>query len=199
MAGLGSTAVWPVAARAQQPAMPVIGYLGEQSADGSEIVTVPFLESLKQTGYVVGQNVAVEYRWAENQIDRLPALAADLVRRRVAVIVAPSAQAALAAKAATTTIPIVFIAGGDPVALGLVASLNRPGANLTGSAELQAELAPKQLLLLRELIPNAARFGVLADPAAPSTQSVVADLRAAARTLDLQLVVVNARTDSDLE
>ena len=132
-------------------------------------------------------------------IDRLPALAADLVRRRVAVIVASGTPAALAAKAATTTIPIVFATGGDPVALGLVASLNRPGANLTGSANLAAELAPKRLQLLRELIPNAALFGVLADPAFPDTQSVIADLQAAARTLGLQLVVVNARTDSDLE
>ena len=132
-------------------------------------------------------------------IDRLPALAADLVRRRVAVIVATGTTAALAAKAATTTIPIVFIAGGDPVALGLVASLNRPGANVTGSAILAAELAPKRLQLLRELIPNAALFGVLADPAFPDIQSIIADLQAAAHTLGLQLVVVNARTDSDLE
>ena len=158
-----------------------------------------FLQGLKETGYVEGQNVAVEYRWAENQYDRLPALAADLVRRRVAVIVAGGTAAALAAKAATTTIPIVFATGGDPVALGLVASLNRPGANLTGIANLAAELAPKQLQLLRELIPNAAVFGVLADPAFPTTQSIIADLQAAARTLGLQLVVVNARTDSDLE
>ena len=143
--------------------------------------------------------MAIEYRWAENQYDRLPALAADLVRRRVAVIVAAGTAAALAAKAATTTIPIVFATGGDPVALGLVASLNRPGANVTGSASLAAELAPKQLQLLRELIPNAAVFGVLADPAFPATQSIIADLQAAARTLGLQLVVVNARTDSDLE
>ena len=142
--------------------------------------------------------MAVEYRYAENQFDRLPALAADLVRRRVAVIVADSETAALAAKAVTTTIPIVFATGGDPVALGLVASLNRPGANLTGIANLHGEVAPKQLQLLRELIPNAARFGVLADPAFLGTQSVIADLQAAARILGLQLVVVYARTDSDL-
>jgi putative ABC transport system substrate-binding protein len=143
--------------------------------------------------------VAVEYRYADNQYDRLPALAADLVRRRAAVIVAAGPEAALAAKAATMTIPIVFGTGGDPVALGLIASLNRPGANLTGSATLVAELAPKQLQLLRELMPNASVFGVLADPAAPATQFQIADLKAAARTLGLQLAVVNARTDSDLE
>ena len=143
--------------------------------------------------------MAVEYRYAENQFDRLPALAADLVRRRVAVILADGATAARAAKAATTTIPIVFATGTDPVTLGLVASLNRPGANVTGNATLVSELSPKQLQLLHELIPNAVAFGVLADPAFPDTQSVIADLQAAARTLGLQLVVINASTDSDLE
>ena len=159
-----------------------------------------FLQGLKEAGYVEGQNVAIEYRWAENQLDRLPALAADLVRRRVAVIVtAGSTDAALAAKVATMTIPIVFATGGDPVSLGLVASLNRPGANVTGIANLGGELAPKQLQLLRELIPNAAVFGVLADPAFPPTPSIIANLQAAARTLGLQLIVVNAGTDGDLE
>jgi putative ABC transport system substrate-binding protein len=153
-----------------------------------------FSRAWKETGYVDGQNVAVEYRWAENQYDRLPALAADLVRRRVAVIVASGTPAALAAKAATTTIPIVFATGADPVASGLVASLNRPGANLTGSANLQAELAPKRLQLLHDLIPNAALLGVLADPRFPYTPSIITGLQAAALTLDLQLVVVNART-----
>jgi putative ABC transport system substrate-binding protein len=199
IAGLGSTAAWPVVARAQQAAVPVIGYLGVQSADDDSIRTVPFLRGLKETGYIEGQNVSVEYRWAENQYDRLPALAADLVRRRVAVFVAAGTPAAVAAKPATTSIPIVFSAGGDPVALGLVASLNRPGANVTGVANLGAELAPKQLQLLRELIPNAARFGVLVDPAFPGIQSSIADLHAAARTLGLQLVAVYARTESDLE
>jgi putative tryptophan/tyrosine transport system substrate-binding protein len=143
--------------------------------------------------------VAVEYRWAEYQVDRLPALAADLVRRRVAVIVAFTGDATLAAKAATTTIPIVFGNGLDPVATGLVASLNRPGGNLTGYASLNAELAPKRLQLLHELLPNAAVFGVLADPAIANTPSFLADLQEAARTLGLQLIVKNARTESDLE
>jgi putative tryptophan/tyrosine transport system substrate-binding protein len=143
--------------------------------------------------------VAVEYRYADKQYDRLSALAADLVRRRVAVIVAPETSAALAAKAATATIPIVVTTGGDPVALGLVASLNRPGGNVTGIANLAGELAPKRLQLLHELLSNAALFGVLADPAFPVTQSTIADLQAAARILGLQLVVVNASTDRDLE
>src|SRR5271170_1837768 len=184
IAGLGSAAALPATVRAQQPAVPVIGYLGAQSADDDyKNITVPFLQGLKETGYVEGQNVAIEYRWADNQYDRLPALAADLVRRRVAVIVAAGTPEALAAKAATTTIPIVFLTGGDPVALGLVASLNRPGANVTGIAGLTAELTAKRLQLLRELIPDAALFGVLADPAFPTTQSTIADLQAAARTL----------------
>src|SRR6516164_4813360 len=200
IAGLGSAAAWPVVAQAQQPAMPVIGVLGDQSAEvESKNVTVPFLQGLKETGYVVGQNVAVEYRYAENQLDRLPTLAADLVRRRVAAIVASGMPPALAAKEATTTIPIVFATGGDPVALGLVQSLSRPGGNVTGRASLIAELAPKQLQLLRELLPNAAVFGYLVDPAAPGTQSTIAPLQAAARMLRLQLVVVNARTASDIE
>jgi putative ABC transport system substrate-binding protein len=167
--------------------------------DDYKNVTVPFLQGLKETGYVEGQNVAIEYRWAENQPDRLPALAADLVRRRVAVIVTSGTPATLAAKAATTSIPIVSAIGSDPVALGLVASLSRPGANVTGIAVLTAELGPKRLEMLHELIPNAAAFGVLVDPAYPATPSIIADLQAAARTLGLQLVIVNARTDRDLE
>jgi putative ABC transport system substrate-binding protein len=200
IAGLGSAAAWPVVVRAQQSGMPVIGFLSSQSAEiDYKDVTVPVLQGLKETGYVEGQNVVVEYRYAQNQFDRLPALAADLVRRRVAVIAASAGPAALAAKAVTTTIPIVFAVAGDPVAMGIVASLNRPGANVTGIANLAAELAPKQLQLLHEVLPNAAAFGVLADPASLNTQSIIADLQAAARTLSLQLVVVYARTDSDLE
>jgi len=200
IAGLGSVAAWPAVARGQQAAIPVIGFLSPQSADNDrKIVTVPFLQGLKEMGYVEGENVAIEYRWAENQIDRLPALAADLVRRRVAVIVAFGGTAALPAKAATTSIPIIFGTGSDPVASGLVASLSRPSANLTGSAVLVAELEPKRLQLLHELLPNATLFGVLADPASPSTQFLIPDLQTAARTLGLQLLVHNARTDSDLE
>jgi putative ABC transport system substrate-binding protein len=200
IAGLGSAAAWAVVARAQQAAMPAVGYLSSQSADDDyKIVTVPFVQGLRESGFVEGQNVAIEYRWAENQTDRLPALAADLVRRRVAVIIAAGTPAALAAKAATTSIPIVFQIGTDPVALGLVPSLNRPGANVTGFAILSAELAPKRLQLLRELLPNAARFGVLVNPEFPATQSIVADLLAAARMLGLQLIFANARTESDLE
>jgi putative ABC transport system substrate-binding protein len=198
IAALGSAATWPVVAWAQQPKMPVIGYLGAQSADDDyKIRIVPFLQGLKEAGYVEGQNVAVEYRWAENQPDRLPALAADLVRRGVAVLVANGTTVAVPAKAATTTIPIVFAGGGDPVAMGLVASLNRPGANVTGIANLAGELAPKHLQLLRELMPNAARFGVLMNPAELSYP--IAELQAAAPTLGLQLIFVNARTDGDLE
>src|SRR6516162_6729451 len=200
IAGLGSAAAWPIAARAQQPAVPVIGILNSQSPVlYTTNALAGFRQGLNEAGYVEGQNVVIEYRWAENQLDRLPALAADLVRRRVAVIATSGTPEALAAKAATTTIPIVFVVGADPVALGLVASLNRPGANLTGSANLAGELAPKRLQLLHDLTPNAALFGVLADPAFPVAQSTIADLLAAARTLGLQLVVANARTDSDLE
>jgi putative ABC transport system substrate-binding protein len=197
---LGGAAAWPLATRAQQPPMPVIGYLGAQSADDEyKNFTLPFLQGLKEAGYIEGQSVAVEYRYAENQFDRLPALAADLVRRRVAVIVAAGTRAALAAKPATTTISTIFLTASNPVAVGLVASLNRPGANVTGIAVLTAEVSPKRLQLLRELIPNAARFGVLADLANPGTQSVITALQVAAPTLGLQLVVVDARTDSDLE
>jgi putative ABC transport system substrate-binding protein len=184
IAGIGSAAALPLAAGAQQPAMPVIGWLSSQSADAAKNRLAAFVQGLKETGYVEGQNVAIEYRWAENRYDRLPALAADLVRRRVAVIVTNSILGATAAKDATTTIPIVFTTGGDPVAVGLVASLNRPGANITGSASLAGELRPKQLQLLRELIPSAPVFGILVDPAT-TTQSPITDLQAAARTLGL--------------
>jgi putative ABC transport system substrate-binding protein len=191
---LGGAAAWPLAARAQQRPVPVIGYLSTGFADDYKMVTVPFLQSLKESGYVEGQNVAIEYRWAENQPDRLPALAADLVRRRVAVIVAFGNVPALPAKAATATIPIVFYTGTDPVASGLVASLNRPGGNVTGSALLSGELVPKRLQLLHEVVPDAVLFGFLGNaPAGP------AGLETAARTLGLQVVVANVGSDSELE
>ena len=196
----GAAAVWPVAAWAQQRPMPVVGFLSAQSAQADyKNTTIPFLQGLKEAGYVEGRNVAVEYRYAENQLDRLPSLAADLVRRRATVIVASAITVARAAKAATTTIPIVFLAGGDPVATGLVASLDRPGANLTGITLLEGETVVRRLQLLRALIPNAPPFGVLADPASVNTQSGIADLQATAPTLGLQLIVVNVSTDGDLE
>jgi putative ABC transport system substrate-binding protein len=200
IAGLSGAVATSFAARAQQSAPPVVGFLIPQSADEVyKNMTVPFLQGLKEAGYVEGQNVAVEYRYAENQFDRLPALAADLVRRRVAVILAGGIDAALAAKAATAIIPIVFLSAADPVAIGLVASLNRPGGNLTDSAIVQAELTSKQMQLLHELIPNAALFGALVDPASPTTKFIITDAQAAARTLGLPLFVVDAGTDVDFE
>jgi ABC-type uncharacterized transport system substrate-binding protein len=199
IAWLGSAAAWSVVARAQQAAVPVVGFLSSQAADDFKNFAVSFLQGLKETGYVEGQNVAAEYRYAENQYDRLPTLAADLVRRRVAAIVAVGVDPALAAKGATTTIPIVFATGADPVASGLVASLNRPGGNVTGIAAMVVDLAQKQLQLLRELMPNVALFGVLADPAVQTTQAIITNLEAAAPKLDLRLAVVNAGNDSDLE
>ena len=199
IAGFAGAAAWPVVARAQQPTMPVIGFLSPQSADDDyKNYIIPFLQGLKETGYVDGQNVAIEYRWAENQFDRLPVLAAELVHRRVALIVAAGTPAALPAKVATTTIPIVFSVGTDPVPLGLVASLSRPGSNVTGITNLVGELSAKQMQLLHELVSNAP-FGILADPAFPATPAMIADLQGAARSLGRQLIVENARTDSDLE
>jgi putative ABC transport system substrate-binding protein len=196
----GTAAAWPLAARAQPAGMPVVGYLSPNSlaTDGNRAA---FLEGLKEGGYVEGRNVAMEYRWADDQNDRLPALAADLVRRRVAVIAtATGTVTALAAKRATSTIPIVFEIGTDPVAAGLVASLNRPGGNLTGVTNLSAQLAPKQLELLHELIPTATNMAALINPTNPNVAETVSrDLQAAAGALGLQLLVLHASAERDLD
>jgi putative ABC transport system substrate-binding protein len=199
---LGGTAItWPLAVRAQQPAMPVIGFLGSASPDPWTHFLRAFRHGLGETGYVEGLNVAVEYRWAQGQNERLPALAADLVRRQVNVIAAPgSTPAALAAKAATTTIPVVFMVGADPVAGGLVASLARPGGNLTGVTNLNIELGPKRLELLRELVPTATVIALLVNPTSRFiTETVLIDMKPAARTLGLQLQILEASTEQDFD
>jgi putative ABC transport system substrate-binding protein len=196
---LGATAAWPFAARAQQPAMPVIGFLNSASASASEHLVQAFRDGLSEAGYVEGRNVAMEYRWAEGQIDRLPSLAADLVRRHVAVIVTSGGNvSAQAAKAATSSIPIVSTIGGDPVQEGLVASFNRPGGNLTG-ATLFAYSAAKRLELLHELIPKAVIIMALFDPSDPVVTLDRESLRAASKTLGLHLLFANAGTVSELE
>ena len=192
--------VWPLAARAQQPAMPVIGYLGAQSPAAFASRIRAFRQGLDETGYVEGRNVAIEFRWAEGQHNRLPALAADLAGRQVAVIVAPGgAPAALAAKSATTTIPIVFEMGADPIAMGLVGSLNRPGGNLTGVSSLNVEVTPKRLEILHELVPAAAVIAVLVNPTSPTADSQLRNLQAAAGVLGLQLHVLHASIVRDLD
>jgi putative ABC transport system substrate-binding protein len=196
----GAAAAWPVSARAQQQAMPVIGFLDSTSPDGSADRLRALRQGLKDTGYVEGENVATEYRWAEGQFDRLPALTAELVRRQVAVIITIGGPiSAFAAKAATTTIPIVFTTGGDPVAQGLVASLNRPGGNVTGVSFLVSTLAAKQLGLLHELLPGAARIAVLVDPNnTPITERFVSDVQAAASATRKQIEVLHASTGRDI-
>ena len=196
----GAAAAWPLAARAQQATMPVVGFLNSTSPDGATERPRAFRQGLKDTGYVERENVAIEYRWADNQIDRLPSLAAELVRRQVAVIAALNTSAGLAAKAATTTIPIVFIVGEDPVRLGLVASLARPGGNLTGINLFSGELTAKRLDLLREMVPQAARIAVLVNPAfAPTTETTLRDVQSAARAMGLQIQVLNASTSREID
>jgi putative ABC transport system substrate-binding protein len=195
----GAALAWPLAARAQQPAIPVIGALNSTSpADRAHVVNA-FRQGVREAGYVEGQNVAIEYRWARGQIDRLPDLAADLIRRQVAVIVVTDSPSAVAAKAATTTIPIVFASGGDPVRLGLVASLNRPGGNVTGVSFMSAELGAKQLGLLHELLPGAVRIAVLVDPNLPITEFFISDVRAAASTIRKTIEVLHASTVRDID
>jgi len=191
---LGGLAAWPLAARAQQPSMPVIGFLGSTSMAVNAPFTAAFREGLKDSGYAEDQNVAIEFRWAENRNDRLPALAADLVSRQVAVIFAGGPPAAQAAKAETTTIPVVFTSGDDPIQIGLVPSLNRPGANVTGVNILFSEIQAKRLELLRDLIPTAKTVGFVFDPETPRE-----DIEPTGRRLGLQLYARSAATEEDLD
>jgi putative tryptophan/tyrosine transport system substrate-binding protein len=195
----GATAAWPVAARAQQAAMPVVGFLRSGSRLRDEDRVSAFRQGLKGASFAEGQNVAVEYRWDDDQSDRLPFLVSDLLRRQVAAIVATGTPAALAAKAATTTVPIVFTTGADPVKLGLVASLNRPGGNVTGISWFSVELAAKHVGLLRELRPEATRVAVLVDPKFPGTERVVSEVRAAASAIGKQTEVLYASSDREVE
>jgi putative ABC transport system substrate-binding protein len=198
---LGGAAAWPRAARAQQGAMPVIGFLGGASPDRWVGRLRAFHQGLSETGYVVGRNLAIEYRWAEGQNDRVPSLAAELVGRQVSVIAAPgSVPAALAAKAATTTIPIVFEIASDPVELGLVASLAQPGGNITGVTSLNAQVGPKRLELLHELVPTATVVGLLVNPTNPNeAEPTTKNLQAAARSLGLEMHVLHASAEGDFD
>jgi putative ABC transport system substrate-binding protein len=198
IAGLGSTAAWPLAARAQQRPLPVIGFLNGGSPGGHAPFVAAFRQGLKETGYVEGQNVAIEFRWAEGQYDRVPAIAAELVGRQVAVIVA-NTPGNVAAKAATTTIPIVFTTPTDPVQMGLVASLARPGGNVTGATQLSVEVLPKQLELAHELVPTAVTIAVLVNPTNPYAETLLRDLQAAARILGVQLHVLKASIERDFD
>jgi putative ABC transport system substrate-binding protein len=195
---LGGAAAWPLAARAQRPATPVIGFLSSAFHDLDAGRLNGFRQGLSETDYVEGRNVAIEYRWAEEQNDRLPALAADLVRRQVAVIVqAGQVSGALEAKAATKTIPIVFVTGGDPVALGLVASLNQPGGNVTGVTTMSVKLEPKKLELLHRVVPTTTTIGALVNRTNPNFETQSRDLQAAARAFGLKLHILNASSEHD--
>src|SRR5262245_14260056 len=200
LATLGGAATWPLAARAQQAGMPVIGFLDSGSAVAFAARVASFRRGLSETGYVEGQNVAIEYRWADGQYDRLPALADDLVRRHVAVIAATgSPNSAQAANTATASTPIVFANGGDPIKLGLVRSLNRPGGNATGVTYFLSTLGPKRLELLREVVPTAAVIGLLVNPTNPVTESDMRDMQAAAGTIGQQLRILNASSERDFD
>jgi len=200
IAGLGSAAAWPVVARAQQPTMPVIGFLGAESPDLFAGRLRAFRQGLDEAGFVESRNVAIEYRWARGEYDRLPVLAADLVRQSVIVMVATTTPAVLAAKAATMTIPIVFLTGSDPVEVGLVASLNRPGGNMTGVSNLTVEIGAKQLELLHELVPAATLIALLVNPATPVLADTLSrGLQTAARAIRQQILVIRASTERDLD
>ena len=196
----GAAATWPLAAQAQQPALPVVGFLNSATPDLYAPFVQAFRQGLAETGYVEGQNVAIEFRWAEGRLDQLPELLSDLIRRQVAVIAATSTPGALAARAANTTIPIVFTTANDPVRLGLVASLSRPGGNMTGATQLNMEVAPKRLEIFHELIPAATDFAHLVNPADPIVAEIgIRDSEAAARALGLKLQVLNAASEADFE
>jgi putative tryptophan/tyrosine transport system substrate-binding protein len=196
---LGSAAAWPLGARAQQPAMSVIGFLSASSPANRAHLITAFRRGVRESGYVEGQNVAIEYRWAQDQYDRLPELVADLLRRQVAVIAATDTLSAVAAKAANTTIPIVFAIGIDPVKDGLVASLNRPGSNVTGINIMSNELGAKQLGLLHELLPGPVRIGVLVDPTWPITARFVSDVQVTASAIGKQIEVLHASSGRDID
>jgi putative tryptophan/tyrosine transport system substrate-binding protein len=193
----GAAAALPLAARAQQAAMPVVGFLNSGSSTALEHLTAAFRQGLNESGYIEGRNVTVEFRWADGRYDRLADLAADLIRRKVAVIFGGGPPAALAAKTATTTIPIVFTSGDDPVKSGLVMSLNRPGGNITGVSVFTGQLGAKQLGLLREVVPNASMVAILVNPNNPLTESVTKDVQHAAATTGHRIRVVNASSESD--
>ena len=195
----GTATAWPLAARAQQPPIPMVGFLAGETPSRFAARVRAFSQALNEAGYVEGHNVAIEYRWAEGQMERLPALATDLTQQRVAVLVAVGNAAALAAKAATTTIPTVFAVGEDPVRLGLVASLARPGGNLTGINFFASELAAKRLELLRELVPGAVRVAVLVNPVNPNLETTSRDVEAAAHTMGLKIRIGNASTIDELD
>jgi putative ABC transport system substrate-binding protein len=196
----GGAAAWPLAARAQQPKAPVIGFLERKSARDAGQTLAAFHRGLNEAAFVEGRNVAIEYRWAENQPDRLPTLAADLVQRKVGVIAAPDSAAAFAAKAATTTIPIVFNTSLDPMAVGLVASFNRPGGNVTGITSLNSEVVSKRLELLYEVVPKASIIGLLVNQADPRIADAnIAEMQAASRTLGLQILVLNASSNDEID
>jgi putative tryptophan/tyrosine transport system substrate-binding protein len=193
----GGAAAWPIAAHAQQ-VMPVIGFLNSASRDGYAPFLAAYLRGLKETGYVEGQNVGIEYRWAEGQYDRLPALISDLVRHQVAVLAATSTLAALAAKAATLAVPVVFTTSGDPVKLGLVDNLSRPGGNITGATQMGVEMGPKRLELLHELLPAATIMALLVNPANPVAETLSSEMELAGRAFGLQIHVLKASTDDEL-
>ena len=196
----GSAAVWSFAARAQQPAMPVVGFINAASSESYAPLLAAFLKGLSETGFVDGRNVTIEYRWANGHSDRLPSMMAELVQRQVTVIAATSTPASVAAKAMVTTIPVVFETGGDPVRLGLVPSLSRPGGNITGVSQTNVEMVAKRLELLHQMIPAVGTFALLVNPANPSlAEPTVTEVQAAARGLGLELHVVNASTEADFD